>query len=344
MRLPIALASSALAVAAVAPRAHADEIVATAPDAPHGSTIDEAPRAHERVVLVAMSDLVFSATAAALGPWSIAVEATDEPAPASDADASALAQAHGATAVAWLAEGELVVYDDLERTSERRAASPPADDASAAAIALSIKTMLRQPVRIAVVEPPPPPPVVDEPVVTVVAPPAPRPGVHATARLAAGLPLSRPAPTMTRAGVRLSVDAPFAPRLAFAAGVEAALPGDVTAEGFDGRYGDLAAGLGFEWRQPLTARLWLVPSIAGTLHRTHLSGTVTDPMPKDVTHIDYAYGGEVEVAVETGGRLRAGAAISGSVLGGRELYKVRGVDVLRVPAATLGLAVRISFQ
>lgn len=343
MRFSLALAGVAAAVAIATPDARADSEVVAA--------IADSPRAHQRVVLVSMPDPVFAATASALGPWSIAVEATGELPPADDVAAATLANAHEATAVAWLDGAELVIYDDLTGRSERRTAPGTLDDVGAATIALSIKTSLRKPVTVvaALDEPLERPPVeVDaaEPRVEAVVTPAraERPRLRAAARFGAGLPLANPSPTMPRIGARISHDLPFESRLAIAAGIEAGPSAAIDHEEFTGRYRDVAISLGTEWRQPLARRWWLVPSVTGTVHLTRMAGTVLMPNPRDTAESGHPFGAEVELAVETGGRVRGGFAVFGSFLTGRDRYKVHGEDVLVVPAATLGASLRISFQ
>jgi hypothetical protein len=331
------LALTGLCLVAAPRVARADDVVGVAPEA----------KEHSRVVLVSMPDPVFAATAAALGPWSIAVEATPEATPGSDAAASAIAQAHGATAVAWLEGDVLVIYDDLQRRSERREHATPAgriDDASAASIALSIKTTLRQPtpVVVAAVEPPPPP----VEVIEIAAPPPllaePQPQLHVAARIGAGIPLADPSPTTARAAVRATYD--IAGALAIGLGVEGGVARTIEAEEFQGRYRDLALAAGVEYRIAIGERFWLVPSAAATVHLTRLQGDVTAPMERPVDRSSYPFGAEAELAAETGGRLRAGAAIFGTFLTGRDAYKVHGADVLRVPAVSVGIALRMSWQ
>jgi hypothetical protein len=342
VRISLALGVAA-AVALATPRAHADGDVVAA--------IDEAPRAHQRIVLVSMPDPVFNATASALGPWSIAVESVIEAPPPDDVAAAALARAHQATAVAWIDGAELVIYDDLTGRSERRNAPEAVDEVGAAAIALSIKTSLRRPVVVATA---PELPRERPPVEVFAAPkrielPVPierreRPRLHASLRLGAGLPLADPAPTMPRIAARISHDLPAEPRLALGASVEGGPTAAIDHPEFTGRYLDLSLAVGAEWRQPLPGRWWLIPAVSGAVHLTRLDGTVLMPMPRDTVETSTPFGAEVELSIETGGRLRGGATIYGSFLTGRDRYRVRGEDVLVVPSATLGASLRISFQ
>ena len=348
MRHLLALGVAA-AVALATPRAHADgEMVAAMPGA-----ITESTPSHRRIVLVSMPDQVFNATASALGPWSIAVESVAELPPGDDLAAASLARTHNATAVAWIDGAELVIYSTLTGSSERRSAPEAVDEVGAATIALSIKASLRRPVVAAAAPEPPPerpptevfaaPPRVEAKVLSE-RPGGARPRLHASLRLGAGLPLTRPSPTMARIAARISHDLPAEPRLALAAAVEGGPTASIEHPEFRGRYLDLSVAIGAEWRQPLPGRWWLVPSIAGTVHLTRLDGTVLEPMPRDTVEMATPVGAEVELSIETGGRLRGGASIYGSFLTGRDRYRVHGEDVLVVPSATLGASLRISFQ
>jgi hypothetical protein len=346
VRLPLALAgvASSLAIAVPVARADGDVVAAVAEPAPR----------HRRVVLVAMPEPVLQATTSALGPWSISVATAAGPPPADDLAASALARAHDATAVAWIDGEELVIYDALHARSERKAApAEPAatDEVAAATIALSIKTSLRHPVVAAAPEAPPERPPVEvfaapahvEAAVVPARAAAHRP-LHVMARVGAGLPLSEPSPTMTRIGGRLSFDLPLEPRLAIAVGVEAGPRAAIEHAELAGRYQDLTLAVGAEWRQELIGRWWLIPSIAGTVHFTRLDGTVLMPSEREISEPGRSFGADAELSLETGGRLRGGVTLFGSFLANRDRYKVRGVDVLVVPVATLGASLRISFQ
>lgn len=350
MRCLLALGVAA-AVALATTRAHADGEVVAAGPAKIPSAIAAAPPTHQRVVLVSMPDQVFNATASALGPWSIAVESVAALPPDDDVAAAALARTHDATAVAWLDDAELVIYDDLTGRSERRSAPEAVDEVGAATIALSIKTSLRRPIVVAAAPEPAPerPPTevfaaAPRVEVEIVPTRRERPRLHASLRLGAGLPLASPSPTMPRIAARISHDLPAEPRLALAAAVEGGPTAAIEHPEFTGRYLDLAIAVGAEWRQRLGDRWWLVPALSGTVHLTRLDGTVLMPMPRDTVETATPVGAEVELSIETGGRLRGGATVYGSFLTGRDRYKVHGDDVLVVPSATLGASLRISFQ
>jgi hypothetical protein len=311
--------------------AHADVQVATAP----------AP-AHHRIVLIGMPDAVFDAASAALGPWSISVEASSEAVPATNADAATIAHAHSATAVAWIDRGELVVYDDLRGVSVRHATPPATDDVSATAIALSIKTSLRSPPTVVAVNE-----TVTTPVVSLATPAAPRSyQPHLVAGFGAGIPLQASAPVMMRFDGQLSLELARFQHLGPLVGVEAGPSAAVNTTEITGSYSDVAIDAGAEWRRPLTPTIALVPAIAGTLHLTHLDGTIAGNGNgnRAVAQSAYPAGVELSVGVEAGRRVRGGATVYGTFLAGTDRYMVRGESVLTIPAATVGVSLRISFQ
>src|SRR5580698_502372 len=145
-----------------------------------------------RVVAVDVDPRVADALVVALSPWSLTVVRAPGPAPAADLDAAtararAVASEQQAGAVVWIApprppdaRATLWVYDaqTLELAVRPLTVAEPFDDAGAAAVALSVKTVLRAS-PLAAPEPPPeaapapsPPP---SPVVTAPLPPPTQP-------------------------------------------------------------------------------------------------------------------------------------------------------------------------
>jgi hypothetical protein len=113
-----------------------------------------AQSATPRVALVAAGPELEAAARAALEPWGVVIAVVPGPSPGATAPdsneaARALATAHEANALVWVSEHQggyaLWVYDlathhVIERTL---ADGPPFDGATAAAVALSVKTLLR---------------------------------------------------------------------------------------------------------------------------------------------------------------------------------------------------------
>ncbi|MCA9676598.1 MAG: hypothetical protein KC464_16315, partial [Myxococcales bacterium] len=325
-------------------------LLATRPQIAHAQAGGPDGEGHRRVVLLSMPDQVFSATAAALGPWAIAVEASTEPPPADEAAAAAVAASHDATAVAWIEGAELIIYDALDLGLERRPAPTTIDDATAASIALTIKTALRRPLRVPAMvafpgagEPIPRPPALelDRPAPP---PPAPRLIAHLAVTAGARVPTRTPAPTLPRISGRVSLGASTWRGLAVVAGAEAGPTADVTADGLAATYRDIGAVVGVAWRHQLRPRLWLVPAALAALHWTSLRGTLTTADgAMDVDQRDHAGAGELEVAVESGASLRVGAVLSATATTGPVRYQVRSRDVLVIPTLSVSLGLRVSY-
>lgn len=250
-----------------------------------------APAAAEpvrRIAIVNPTPELMHAAAAALAPWRI--EVVDAGAPAIDptgADshplidtprAIAIAHDRGADRIAWLDAGELVVLDPETGISERRPAPDGADDpAAAAAVALSIKTVLRLP-------PPPTTPTTPDPVAD--------PGV----REPQPIELAPTAPVITlvpsaAGGIRVPIDGTLAahPRIELGLGaVFGAWPalrpalivgyapsvGDVGRAGLKGEWSDLELGARLAIALPLGARWSLVPGVSIAAHLVHVTGSL----------------------------------------------------------------------
>jgi hypothetical protein len=113
-----------------------------------------AAQAQARVVLISPGPALENAARAALEPWRVEVVVLDAESPGATAPranevARAIALEHAATAVVWVSAHDqgyaLWVYDVAsQRVIERRLnTEPPFDQATAAAVALSVKTLLR---------------------------------------------------------------------------------------------------------------------------------------------------------------------------------------------------------
>jgi hypothetical protein len=134
-----------------------------------------------RVVVIDVEARVIDALVVALSPWSLTVVRAPGPSPveeieAATARARVVAADEHAGAVVWIAaprppelQATLWVYDaeTLELTVRPLSVWAPFDDAGAAAVALSVKTILRDSPLLAAETAPPPPSL------TTVAPPAP---------------------------------------------------------------------------------------------------------------------------------------------------------------------------
>jgi hypothetical protein len=111
-------------------------------------------RADDRVAVIAPPAGVEDAIRAQLAPWAIAVVVAPAPAPVDDDAARALAAALEVQALVWFADDSVAILDVRHGDVVRRARGAVIDEATAAAIALTVKTVVRGPT----VAPPPPPP------------------------------------------------------------------------------------------------------------------------------------------------------------------------------------------
>jgi hypothetical protein len=136
-----------------------------------------------RVLAVTSDEALIAALEAVLSPWGVALVAVPAPSPGTSMPGSAdrgleLARTHGVDAVVWVSESEegfaLWTYDvESARAAARRLSTgSPMSEATAASVALSVKTLLRN-TSVAPAEPPS----TDEPIGrgTVSASPAPAP-------------------------------------------------------------------------------------------------------------------------------------------------------------------------
>jgi hypothetical protein len=98
----------------------------------------------DRVLLIAPPPTLARAAHDQLAPYHIDVVVADKSMPTGGDVARALAGAYQARAVAWVDGGRLVVFDAVDGSTVERAAPAPLDDAGAAALALTLKTVLRE--------------------------------------------------------------------------------------------------------------------------------------------------------------------------------------------------------
>jgi hypothetical protein len=144
-----------------------------------------APLARQRVVLADDDAELRRAIERALAPWHLVV-VLEGPPPADAAEAQQRAIRDTARFVVWRAGGQLVVYDrELDSVERRTSRTGALDPPTAAAAALTVKTMMRLPAPAD--EPPPDKPPADEPPADLAAPALPAPVLApATLRVEAG--------------------------------------------------------------------------------------------------------------------------------------------------------------
>ena len=99
--------------------------------------------AADRLVLIAPPAPLDRAVHAQLAPYAIDVVDAPDAAPGDPVAARAIAVRYQARAVAWIEGDALVVLDLVDGSIARRPAPVPLDDAGAASLALTLKTVLR---------------------------------------------------------------------------------------------------------------------------------------------------------------------------------------------------------
>jgi hypothetical protein len=102
------------------------------------------PAFADRVVLIAPPAPLARAAKDQLAPYRIDVVVADGSAPVGADAARAIAGGYQARAVAWVRGDALVVFDAVDGETVERPAPVPLDDAGAAALALTLKTVLRE--------------------------------------------------------------------------------------------------------------------------------------------------------------------------------------------------------
>jgi hypothetical protein len=303
----------------------------------------------ERVVMVSAPAGLEDALETALAGWPIQVtSASGDPGatmPAAGEKAKAIGHAEAAGAVIWTASdgsGQAVWVLDVESgrvTSRALARPPPWDEPTAAAVALTIKTLLRHSRVVPVLE---------------------RYGVEeARAALRAEAPpTARPAPRRERAfSVRLATLAGARVRpseagdveLRLGAGVELApalLGGRAAAAlrirsgtgvglnepDFVGRYTDLTTSLGAAARILAWRRLALVPSAGASLHFTSIDGSIRSQGARgSAARINPSVDGSLAIELQVGELLRVSVTGELSYALRRQVYLVGGDPVLTLP-------------
>ena len=274
-----------------------------------------ADAARRRVVLVRPDETFSHAVMVALSSWDIDVTLSDAASlgadvPQAQPRADALARSLGADAVAWVevtAEGAvLFVYDAGEKQLSSRVldAPPPVDDARAAAVALSLKTVLRS---------------------SVVAPETERFGAGALPPPPDTLRVEilvgyRAIPTNVN-DARGALGVAFWPRLFeghLGAGLDVGtdLGASVGNGAFSGSVEDLTYTASLRARTFLSPHFVLEPALVATLHDSEIEGTVrVTGTPVEVDYTDFSLG------LMLTGELRLGAFGLGLYAGGDRMLR-----------------------
>ena len=314
-----------------------------------------------RVVMVSAPAGLEDAVETALAGWPIRVSsASGDPGatmPAAGEKAKAIGQAEAAGAVVWTAgdgTGHAVWVLDVDSgrvTTRRLPQPPPWDEPTAAAIALTIKTLLRHSRVVPVLERYGVEEAREALRAQSVAAVAARPTLSGRAwslRLAT-LAGARIRPTEADdVELRLGAGAELAP--AFLAGRVAAVARIRSGTGvglnqpdFVGRYSDVQASLGAAARILAWGRLALVPSAGGSLHVTSIDGSIrSQGVTGSASRINPSLDGAVALEVQVGQLLRLSVNGELSYALRRQVYLVGGDPVLTLPRLETEIGVALS--
>jgi hypothetical protein len=293
---------------------------------------DEQP-APVRVVLLGPPGELEAAVRAALAPWRVVILVEPPVIPGDIGAAAAIADQHQANAVAWVDRGSLVVFEHSEPELVRRPAEP-LDEATAASLALTLKTLLRLPP-----EPPPPPP---EPALV-----APAPAVAAPA---ATPPRPRPWRVTAAVGARLRSAGTLEPRLtvrgeralgpvAAALSLAVGTGVDVDSADYRGTWTDSAAGAALV--VPVAVGSWRIAAGPGlSVHRTVIDGEFQgNGGDGEATRTETNLGIDGELEVARGwGPISAGVRLGASFVPYRQDFLTRGSNVFEVSPLELEIA------
>ena len=310
-----------------------------------------------RVVAIEPDPHLEQATRVALTSWHVDLVSTQGPAPGRDLDdairtAHRIARASQARAVVWISPDpaskgySLWVYDDRAHAIAVRPlpSAPPYDDATSAAIALTVKTLLfsafEKPARepgLPEPEPKPTPP-----------PPAPR-AVHTVRIDTLGgfrVPTHASDVLAARFGAEVAYFPSFLHQMLGVAIAADAGPSVLVEHAplFSGTFTDTVASLSLRLRIPLRSWLALELGAGGGLHFSALEGSSAAlDLAGRVSRIDGSI--EAMVAPEFSWKvLRVSPTLATSVLPHYQHYLVNDVQVYAVPTGQVMAALRIGVE
>ncbi len=273
------------------------------------ATAQAAPPA--RVLVADPDPELVRAINTSLAPWKIIVIA--EPDVPDEAHAHARADAVNAQFIVWRERDELVVFDREQGTSERRAASAGAfDPVSAAAAALTVKTLLRLP----------PEPVEDSgPIGVVTGPVAPVPASGPELRLQVGVGARVARGSQTDLGGRALIAALVRPtstlglRLGIAGDLNTS--SDISKAGFKGTWSDWAVLAVGSWSWSV-GQFEIGPTLGAGVSRSRLDGDLAMVQRTETATLPVVRGG---VSVRRPlGAWSIGASIDADILLGTPTY------------------------
>ena len=326
--------------------------------------ITAAPRAdasERRIALVHLDAALVDAIRVALEPWDLRVLPLAMTPPTDDVStattrAGGIATEAMADAVLWVVlvpggSASLWLYDAETRQVVIRplGMSPPFDDASAAAVALSVKTLLRS-TRIAppaerVAEPPP------RPLTAPATPPSPSTAAKAPDHVL-WVHADAGGRVLTGAGAaiepRFGLGASVWPRglgqhIGFGLDGRFGTGIPIDAASFQGRFSDTALSASAQLRAPLASLIAMELGVASTFHITSIDGVlVAEHRLTGATRVNPSLDGLLMVDYALGGRVGAGLFANMSFLLRTQTYSVVTDSVLRLPPVGLDVGARLS--
>lgn len=333
-----------------------------------GSTItvsyaDEELPERPQVALIGASERLAHAVHTALAPWRLSV--SSQPDDATLASCAALDAARrratglAVNALAWIARDSkghvLCVYDRVrdDVMTRRLSTGPPFDDATAASVALSLKTLLRHS-ELAPAHARLSPPRTPQPT------PLPQPNARRE-RLPSG---QRPwrfgahAQGLGRIAIDgrsepiLGLGLAFAPsrwngRYSFATALDIGLGARVDDERFDGRLSSVTVRLELRRRLWRTRTLQLTAALGSAVHLMRLTGRLhAESRDVAVSRLNPSFGLAGLAHVPIAARLHAYLRFATSVYTRRQSFLVNGVAIARTHqwSNDLGLGVRLTWR
>jgi hypothetical protein len=295
----------------------------------------------ETVALVAADGELIRATSAALAAWPVAVINVEAPGPGATMPGAAgaaatIAREHSARAVVWTSAdadlSTLWVYDVStgRALAQQLPARPPFDEPTAAAIALTIKTLLRY------------------------GETAPADERYAVPARPARIAIEARSTGSFRSGADQAWEPRFAltvfyrprrlDRLRLGVGARGGPGLEVEAPDFVGHYSDSAVAATAGIEIALGRRLSLVPSIGATLHFAHLTGTsLSRSESGNQWYVNPAADAGLQLELQLVGRLRVAVLAELAAPLRRQRFLVGTDEVFDVPAigVDVGAAVQV---
>lgn len=291
-----------------------------------------------RVVVLQPDDELLRAISLSLSPWGVQTAGSDAPPPQSTQPeavqtASRIARRLGVDAVVWVSSTEhgslLWVFDSRtgEIATRMLAETPPFDGAAAAAVALSVKTVLRA---------------------SVVAPPGERFGVEpatppkeriSALEIGAGGHWAGGSQVELRVELAGVVWLAAARRLGLSAELSSGPGLTVTDTSFSGRYREIVAGGKAHFRFLRGAWSSAQVSLGGAAHWSTLDGTlVAGSLGRHVTRLTGSLDVETSVNIDVGSGTYVGASLGAAYFPTYQRYLVEGRPVFSPWPLTTTLA------